>query len=82
MNIKEMRTQTVYEVVDVICNKCGSSLKSKVIGNYYGITSVCVERGYGSSLGDGDDLWFSLCEDCCVELFKTFKHQLQPTCEY
>lgn len=63
------------QLVDILCNKCGNSLKSQIFEGedvYEGIPDVWVWYGYGSK-NDGIKLNFSLCETCVNELVKTFK---------
>jgi hypothetical protein len=69
-------TKEVIETVveDVLCNKCGSSL-SDSYSNYEGLVEANFTGGYGSKIGDMTQVTFSLCEDCLLELFKTFKHE-------
>lgn len=57
-------------VEDVICNKCGSSLKTDC--GYEGLVEAKVYGGFYSKLGDLSVVSFSLCDDCLIELFKTF----------
>ncbi len=59
---------------DIICNKCGNSCKDSCDMNYEGLIEASVFGGYASKLGDQVNYEFSLCEDCLIELFKTFKH--------
>jgi hypothetical protein len=66
-------TETV--VVDVLCNKCGCSLLDSYKMNYEGLVEAGFTGGYGSKIGDMNRVKFSLCEDCLLELFKTFKHE-------
>jgi YgiT-type zinc finger domain-containing protein len=60
----------VKELEDIICNKCGSSLR--IDENYHGCPEVLAEFNYGSKY-DGLRLYFSLCENCVIDLFKDFK---------
>jgi hypothetical protein len=64
------------ELDEVICNKCGDSLRISIGSDYFsGLVSAKVEGGYSSKLiSDGDKYDFSLCEKCLVELFATFIH--------
>lgn len=72
--------QTVLETKDIICNQCGNSCRVSLdafgsITEYEGLIEAEVCAGYGSKfLGDGNGFAFSLCEECLVKLFKTFKH--------
>ncbi len=59
-------------VEDIICNKCGNSLKSEC--GYEGLEGTYIEGGYGSKIGDGVVCNFSLCETCLLWLFQVFKH--------
>lgn len=79
--IKKM-TKEVEIVDDVICNKCGKSCKGEM-GNFNGLIETKVIGAYDSMcLSDQDTYVFSLCEQCLVELFKTFKHHPQRTIFY
>lgn len=69
---KETRTEEVTVVDDYICNKCGNSLKDRCDMNYEGLFAEG-GGGYASKIGDCTKWDFCLCEDCLVELFKTFK---------
>lgn len=58
---------------EIFCNKCGMSCRGHV-GNFNGLIEARVAGAYDSThLGDGDMYKFSLCEQCLVKLFKTFK---------
>jgi hypothetical protein len=73
MRITYEALQTVHETKDIVCNQCGSSCYSTP--EYVGLIEAQVCTGYGSKfLGDGNNFSFSLCEECLVKLFKTFKH--------
>ncbi len=70
------KKEVVEEVVDdVICNKCGKSLIDEGNMNYEGLIEASVSGGFHSKIGDMVELKFSLCEDCLLEMFKTFKHE-------
>jgi hypothetical protein len=66
-------------VDDIFCNKCGKSLKTELdsslnIFDIYGLSEVSVSGGYCSThLADGVLYTFSLCEECLVNLFLSFK---------
>jgi Fe2+ or Zn2+ uptake regulation protein len=78
-----IKTKTVKKTIkekvvkDVICNKCGQSLKTDC--GYEGLVETEIRGGYNSKIGDMTIVSFSLCEDCLLELFKTFtiKEQYQ-----
>lgn len=69
-----VETVSVVKTIDIICNKCGNSLRDESDTDYEGLPKVYLCGGYGSKIGDGVELEFSLCEDCIIELIKTFKH--------
>lgn len=71
---KEKKEVVEEFVDDVICNKCGKSLIDEGNMNYEGLIEASVSGGFHSKIGDMVDLKFSLCEDCLIEMFKTFKH--------
>lgn len=72
-------TREEDQVVDIICNRCGESLRVSLDtdGNhhdYYGLGEVEVSGGYASPvLPDAMTFTFSLCEPCLGQLFSTFK---------
>jgi hypothetical protein len=69
----------IEETDDIICNKCGESLKVFFMAeddafNYVGLCEVSVSGAYGSKyIGDCEFYRFSLCEKCCFELIENFK---------
>lgn len=73
--IKYAEEEVVRKFIeDVFCNKCTKSLKEgNFCDDYDGIEEVVITGGFGSKLGDGTELRFSLCMDCILELVKTFK---------
>jgi len=74
---KEMETKDIEVITDVICNKCGDSLRLYSGGkwyNYGGVIEATVEGCYESKyITDGTLYKFSLCEKCFDELRRTFK---------
>ena len=78
------RTKTVIKLVDVvddlICNKCGKTLKKENggISNYCGLEEVDMVCGYGSE-NDGSMFTFSLCEKCVLKIMSRFKIPAQET---
>ena len=73
---KTIKTVQTEVIDDIICNKCGCSLKEgdSFVEDFYGLTNASVSGGYFSKkLDDGTTYNFSLCESCLVELFDTFK---------
>lgn len=85
---KFKKVQKFVTVVDeVICNKCEKSCNVRKPGPYDldpepefgGLIEAEVSGGYFSTIvGDGVKYKFSLCEDCFLELEKTFKI---PSCQ-
>jgi uncharacterized protein with PQ loop repeat len=72
---KRITKEIVEDVVeDIICNKCGCSLKDECNLNFEGLVEADIIGGYCSKLGDMTRIRFSLCENCLIEMFKTFKH--------
>lgn len=69
---KEQKTIEVTKTLDIVCNKCGKSLRIDDYGCFAG-GEVRVDFGYGS-LKDGDTEKFEICDDCYDELISTFKH--------
>jgi hypothetical protein len=73
---KVTKTIEEEEIEDIICNKCGRSLKGKY--DYSGINELRVEGGYDSPVfNDGDKYIFSLCEYCLKELFESFEIEVE-----
>jgi hypothetical protein len=75
---KQTRTVEVEVIDDVVCNKCGGSCYAGDFGvgekAFEGLIEAEVNGGYYSKrLGDMNKYVFSLCEDCVVELFRSFK---------
>jgi hypothetical protein len=54
---------------DILCNKCGESCLDKHERNFEGLIEAHLSGGYGSKIGDGIEVEFSLCELCLIELF-------------
>ena len=69
---EEHATTTVLD--DVICNRCGKSCKINKDPNIY--FAQCTTRGSCGSprLVDGYKYTFEVCEDCFIEIAKTFQH--------
>lgn len=68
------KLQTVSEIKDIICNKCGNSCRFGPL-NYEGLIEVTFQSGFYSTIfGDCQEHSFSLCEPCLKELYETFKH--------
>lgn len=75
MLIIKKETVEVDQLEDIVCNKCGQSLKG--YADFEGLENADVFCGYDSKhFGDGTQLCFSLCEACLFELNKTFKHSM------
>lgn len=81
MKIIKTIEQTIQQEIieDIICNKCGNSCVNNTIDSGQvllaeGLIEKEIHCGYYSKMGDGNIYQFSLCEDCLIELFKTFKH--------
>lgn len=75
MEITRTETREVQVVEDILCDRCGNSLKGH-IGNLNGV----VIRGSGSYDSthfpdrlDGGSFVVDVCEKCCAEWFETFK---------
>ena len=78
MKVYKKTTKQVEIVDDIICNKCGESLKvflgNTGVHDFYGMAEVTVSGGYESEhIEDLTEYSFALCEKCLVELFKSFK---------
>jgi hypothetical protein len=77
MKVYKKVTKEVEELDDVICNKCGKTLKKEIFRddfNYCGLEELIMSCGYGSD-NDGDVYIFSLCEECVFKLMSEFKIQ-------
>lgn len=78
---KVIKTIEEEEIEDIICNKCGRSLKGEY--NYSGINELQIVGGYDSPVfGDGDKYIFSLCEYCLKELFDSFEIAVEKDLYY
>jgi len=75
---KVVKTEEVDEVEDIICNKCGNTLKDDCRINFEGI-KLRTSWGYASKK-DGETHESHLCEKCYDELIETFKYP--PTITY
>lgn len=75
--IKKVK-KDVEETDDLICNKCGGSLKvftdrDNKFFNYVGLCEVEVSGAYCSQyIEDEESYRFSLCAKCCKELIDSF----------
>ena len=76
MKIMESKTETteVKSIEDILCNKCGKSLKH-IAGKFacYEGTKLCGGFGYGSDK-DGFDIEFDICDKCYDDFVGSFKH--------
>lgn len=71
MRLTRTITKEVEETCDILCNKCGKSLKCEF--NINGLVEAEVRGAYDSPrLLDGAKYEFSLCEKCLFELFDKF----------
>jgi len=80
MKIMKKVVKEVEEIDDMICNKCGKTLK-QIIGNdeeynFCGLEEVRMVCGYGSK-NDGTIFTFSMCEECVLKMMSEFK--IKPT---
>jgi hypothetical protein len=79
MKITKKVRKTQIVTTDILCNKCGNSLKEKLTtdgkwSEFYGLIECQVSGGYCSPvLSDCIIYSFSLCERCLQELFENFK---------
>ena len=90
MKITEI--QPLKTVTDLICNKCGSSLKIYLYNhntnkeepwNFCGLEEVSIEGVYNSKeIPDGTKYIFSLCEKCTKELIDSFKLPPEEICSF
>ena len=65
-------TQEVDVVDDVVCDRCGETMKG-FAGNYNGVT-ISGSGAYDSThFPDGAVVHADVCEKCASEWFKTFK---------
>jgi hypothetical protein len=77
MIISHVQTKQIVEIVvdDIICNKCGNSCQT--CSGAEGLIEAHICGGFGAKLGDCVEYKFSLCEDCLIRLFDTFKHSAE-----
>lgn len=70
-----VKKEIIEDIIeDILCNKCGKSLKDEQGMNYEGLVEANFIGGFYSKFGDMSKYKFSLCEECLDELFKSFKH--------
>lgn len=82
MQVKKLVDTKISVVDDILCNKCGESLKIHIgeQAQFEGLEHASFQSGYFSKeFNDCDEHEFSLCEKCCKWLFSTFK--ISPTKE-
>ena len=73
----KLKTFQQQGIDDILCNKCGKSLKTDC--GFIGLTETRIIGQFCSTnLRDGDIHSFSLCEECLEALFSTF---IIPTLE-
>ena len=82
MKITKLVQKEVEETDDLICNKCGKTLKQIISRdgayNFCGLEEVRMVCGYGSE-NDGIIFTFSMCEKCTQELMSQFKIPAEET---
>ena len=72
---KKVKREIEEEITEnIICNRCGNGCGDPPY-MYEGLLEAHISGGFSSKIGDGIEYEFSLCEDCLIELFKTFKIQ-------
>jgi ssDNA-binding Zn-finger/Zn-ribbon topoisomerase 1 len=76
MKVMKKVTKEVEEIDDMICNKCGKTLKQILSKygdyNFCGLEEVKMVCGYGSE-NDGTIFTFSICEECVLEMMAGFQ---------
>jgi hypothetical protein len=85
MPIKKKTVLEPREILEeIVCDKCGSNMSTGSGQNYSGKYYISylglvahLSCGYDSKLGDGNEIDFCLCENCLIELFKTFPKPVQ-----
>ena len=74
MNVIQEISKTVKQIADVICNRCGRSCRDPASGGIFAARAEAF-GGYGSRrFADMHRYRFDLCEDCTIEVARTFKH--------
>jgi len=76
MKITKQTPRVDIDIVDVICNKCGESLKPKQVNEkiFCGLDEAQVSGEWCSPhLEQGCYYYFSVCEPCLFEFWKSFK---------
>ena len=72
MEITHTETREVQVVEDILCDRCGLSLKGH-IGNINGVT-IHGSGSYDSThFPDMHSFRSDVCEPCCAEWFESFK---------
>ena len=72
--VQETNLKTITD--DIICNKCGNSLKRHHFGNpiFPGLISLSISGYFGSDWpNDLETIKFDLCSSCVKELIESFK---------
>lgn len=71
-SVEETMTITNYNVVEIICNKCGDK-DTEEDYDHERFQELSMSFGYGSRY-DSEHWSFDLCDQCITDLIKTFKH--------
>jgi len=85
MHLRKLKevTQSIEYTEDIVCNKCGNSLRREEAGDppiFCGLTECYVEGEYYSPvLPDGVSYKFDLCEKCVMELINSFQVPAEKT---
>ena len=66
--VTEEREITIKK--SVTCNKCGKTIEPTYAND---MVSIYTDFGYESNF-DGEKWSFDICDDCLLEIIKTFKH--------
>lgn len=88
MKILKKVMQEVDIIEDIKCNKCGCTCSNQNFSNelvasqnfktYDGLINIKIQTSPWSKKFDSENQYiFSLCENCTLELVKTFKHPLE-----
>lgn len=72
MEITHTETREVQVVDDILCDRCGLSIKGH-IGNFNGVTFHGAGAYDSTHFPDMHSFRADVCEKCCAEWFKTFK---------
>lgn len=64
------KQQTIEEVSEIICDRCGFSCTPENVVEWQEFYPIRFTGGYGSVFGDGEEVNADLCQKCLYEILK------------